>query len=112
MSVQKNLGTYDQSLSNNLEALKYFRETGDTFWECLSLLALQTLYFDVGDYAKCIHHCEKTIRAAETIGEQWMVARALVHMGSAHRSRGDDEEAATCFDNKSGDFRSGGQSNG
>ena len=98
MSVQKNVGTYDQSLSNNLEALKYFRATGDAFWECLSLLALQTLYFDVGDYAKCIHHCEETIRSAETIGENWIVARALVHMGSAHQRRGDDEEAATCFE--------------
>ena len=37
MSVQKTLGTYHESLSNNLEALTYFRETGDTFWECLSL---------------------------------------------------------------------------
>lgn len=108
LSVQKDRGTYDQSLSNNLQCLRFFREAGDAFWECLSLLALQTLYYDVGDYAKCLQHCEETIRVAETIGAPWITARALVHKGTALRKRGDHDEAAACFENSLAIFQAEG----
>ncbi len=98
LSVQKDRGAYDQSLSNNLACLKFFRETGDALWECLSLLALQTLHFDLGDYGKCLQYSDETILAAETIGKQWIIGRALVHKGTALRKRGKDDEAASCFE--------------
>ena len=98
LSVQKDRGTYDESMSNNLACLKFFREAGDVYWECLSLLGLQTLYFDVGDYGKSIEYCEQTVDAARHIDEPWITARALVHKGTALNKRGDEDAAAECFE--------------
>jgi two-component system NtrC family sensor kinase len=108
LGVQKDRGSYDQSLSNSLVCLKYFRETGDALWECLSLLGLQTLYYDVGDYAKCLQCSEEVTHVAEAIGKQWIVARALVHKGTALRKRGEDNEAASCFERSLRIFESEG----
>jgi signal transduction histidine kinase len=97
LSVQKNLGTYDQSLSHNLECLKFFRATGDGFWEGLALLALGTLFYDLGDFEKSIRYSEEAVKVAEAIDTDWMVARGLVHVGSVYRSRGAHDEALSYF---------------
>ena len=105
LSVQKSLGTYDQSLSHNLECLKFFRETGDRYWEGLSLLALGTLFYDVGDFEKSIQYSGEAVKVAEAIGKDWMMARGLVHLGSAYRASGTHDKALPYFERSLAIFR-------
>ncbi len=93
LGVQKDQGTYDESLANNLECLEFFRETHNRFWEGLTLLALATLYHDVGDYDQSAAYCQDVVAVADEIGKGWLSARGLVHLAATYHATGNYDQA-------------------
>jgi len=92
-NILRSIGNFDQALPPLHEALEFFRQDGNRYWEANCSYSLGLLYHEIKDYPQALENHQKCSEAMEGQPELWLVARALNGVGQALDRMGKSQEA-------------------
>lgn len=97
-SVYRSLGDYDQSYLDLTAATDYFRKEGDAFWESISALSLAITCEQIGDYEGMQRNNARILEIEPSVGQRWIVGRALIGLGNTYAYAGDHHKALEYYE--------------
>ncbi|MEG3974438.1 CHAT domain-containing protein [Microcoleus sp. herbarium8] len=119
-ALKEGLQLYQQGTAESLrkaiakweEAVKLYREAGETFGQAASLLALGRVYSDLGEKQKALEYYSQSLPLSRAVGERTIEATTLNNIASVYSALGEKQKALEYYSQSLPLFRAVGDRRG
>jgi len=89
---------YSAALDTFRQVLSYYEKQGDTLRMTSPLFNIGAIYFEIGDYEKCLEYSYRELAINEQYDKPLSIANSLNSIANVQKNQGDYEEALNTYE--------------